>query len=75
MAGKFFGYYKNSNIFFKILFFGVLLIMGVLWLVGSLTKFDRLVMFMVGTIVGGVLINIFLYDHVVEAINYFSNLV
>lgn len=72
---KFFDFYKNANIIIKILFFGILLIMGVLWLVGSLTKFDRLVMFMVGSILGGTLINIFLYDYVVEAIKFVSNLV
>lgn len=69
---NFFNFYKNTNIVFKILFFGVLIIFGGLWLVGSLTKFDRLVMFVVGTIIGGTLINIFLYDYVVEVINYVS---
>ena len=74
MASKFFGYYKNSNVIFKILFFGLFIIMGALWIIGSFTKMDRLVMFMVGTMVGGVLINIFLYDYVKQAINYFSNI-
>ena len=72
---KFFDFYKNANIIFKIIFFGILLIMGVLWMMGSLTKFDRLVMFMVGTVIGGTLINIFLYDYVVEAINFVSALI
>ncbi len=71
---KFFDFYKNGNVIIKILFLGVAIIMSVLWIVGSFTKLDRLVMFLVGTVVGGVLINIFLYDYVVNAINYISNL-
>lgn len=71
---KFFDFYKNGNLIIKVLFLGVALIMALLWILGSLTKLDRLVMFMVGTIIGGVLINIFLYDYVVDAINYVSGL-
>ncbi|MBQ7885238.1 MAG: hypothetical protein IJ318_04015 [Clostridia bacterium] len=71
---KFFDFYKNGNLIVKVLFLGVALIMALLWILGSLTKLDRLVMFMVGTIIGGVLINIFLYDYVVDAINYVSGL-
>lgn len=71
---KFFSFYKSTNGIFKLLFLGIALIMCVLWVVGSLTKIDRLVMFMVGTVIGGVLINIFLYDYVVDAIKYVSNL-
>lgn len=71
---KFFDFYKNGNVIIKILFLGVAIIMSVLWVIGSFTKLDRLVMFLVGTIVGGVLINVFLYDYVVSAINYVSNL-
>ena len=48
--------------------------MALLWVLGSLTKIDRLVMFMVGTIIGGTLINVFLYDYIVDAINYVSKL-
>lgn len=71
---KFFDFYKNGNLIVKVLFLGVAIIMSVLWIIGSLTKLDRLVMFMVGTVVGGALINIFLYDYVVDAINYISGL-
>lgn len=71
---KFFDFYKNGNLIIKVIFLGVALIMALLWILGSLTKLDRLVMFMVGTVIGGVLINIFLYDHVVELINYVSKL-
>lgn len=71
---KFFDFYKNANLIVKILFLGIAIIMSVLWIIGSLTKFDRLIMFMVGTVVGGALINIFLYDYVVQAINYISGL-
>ena len=70
----FFNFYKNSNGIIKLIFFGVVLLLGGLWIVGSLTKLDRLVMFVSGTILGGVLINIFLYDYVVLAINYVSKI-
>lgn len=75
MVNKFFDFYKKGNGLVKILFFGIFLIMGVLWVVGSFTKFDRLVMFMVGTFIGGALINIFLYDYVVEAINFIAKII
>lgn len=71
---KFFDFYKNGNLIIKVIFLGVALVMAVLWILGSLTKLDRLVMFMVGTVIGGTLINIFLYDYVVKAINYVSRL-
>jgi len=71
---KFFDFYKSTNGLLKILLFGIALVMCVLWVLGSLTKLDRLVMFMVGTIIGGTLINIFLYDYVSDAIKYVSNL-
>ena len=71
---KFFDFYKNGNFIIKVIFLGVALVMAVLWILGSLTKLDRLVMFMVGTVIGGTLINIFLYDYVVKAINYVSQL-
>jgi len=71
---NFLNFYKNANIIIKVLFFGIVIIMGGLWLLGSLTKLDRLVMFVVGAILGGALINIFLYDYVVIAINYVANI-
>lgn len=71
---SFLNFYKNANVIIKIIFFGVLLIMGALWLLGSLTKIDRLVMFMVGALIGGTLINIFLYDYVVIAIDYVASI-
>lgn len=71
---KFFDFYKNTNLIIKILLLGIAIIMSLLWVIGSLTKMDRLIMFMVGTIIGGVLINVFLYDYVVDAINYVTNL-
>lgn len=71
---KFFGFYKNSNLVFKIVFLGLLVVMCGLWIIGSFTKFDRLVMFIVGTVVGGVLINVFLYDYVSQAISYVISL-
>jgi lipoprotein signal peptidase len=71
---KFFDFYKNGNFIIKVIFLGVALIMGILWIVGSLTKLDRLIMFMIGTIIGGALINIFLYEYVSNAIVYISTL-
>ena len=71
---QFFNFYKNANFIIKIIFFGIIVVMGGLWLLGSLTKFDRLVMFIVGAIIGGALINIFLYDYVTQAIAYVSAL-
>lgn len=71
---QFFNFYKNANIIIKVIFFGIIVVMGGLWLLGSLTKFDRLVMFIVGAIIGGALINIFLYDYVTQAIAYVSAL-
>ena len=71
---KFFEFYKNGNVVIKLIFFAVFAVMAILWVLGSLTKMDRLVMFMVGTVVGGTLINIFLYDHVSNAISYISSL-
>ena len=71
---KFFDFYKNGNFVIKFLFLGVAILMGLLWVIGSFTKIDRLVMFLVGTILGGALINIFLYDYVVEAINYVAQI-
>ena len=71
---KFFSFYKDTNLIVKVLFLGIAIIMASLWILGSLTKFDRLVIFMVGTVIGGVLINIFLYDYVVQAISYVQNL-
>lgn len=72
--GNFLNFYKNANIVVKVLFFGIVVIMGGLWLIGSLTKLDRLVMFVVGAILGGALINIFLYDYVVLAIDYVASI-
>lgn len=72
---KFFDFYKNGNFIIKFLFLGVAILMGLLWVIGSFTKIDRLVMFLVGTILGGALINIFLYEYVVEAINYVAQIV
>ncbi|MBO7526509.1 MAG: hypothetical protein J6T74_01275 [Clostridia bacterium] len=71
---KFFDFYKNTNGIFKLLLLGIAIIMCILWVIGSLTKLDRLVMFMVGTIIGGTLINVFLYDYVADAIKYVSEL-
>ena len=62
--GGFFNWWKDRNWILKIILFVIPLIMGLLWVIGSFTKFDRLIMFMVGLIVGGILINLFLYEPV-----------
>lgn len=71
---RFFDFYKNGNFVIKVFFAGLALIMGLLWVLGSFTKIDRLVMFMIGTILGGTLINLFLYDYLSNAIKYVANL-
>ena len=68
----FFSWWKDRNIVIKILLFIVPLIMGLLWVIGSFSKFDRLIMFMVGLIVGGILINIFLAPHISTVIEWFQ---
>ena len=69
----FFQWWKDRNIVVKILLFIVPLIMGILWVVGSFTKIDRLVMFMVGLLVGGLLINLFFADYIAIVIDWFGN--
>ena len=68
----FFSWWKDRNIVIKILLFIVPLIMGLLWVIGSFSKFDRLIMFMVGLVVGGILINIFLAPHITNIIEWFQ---
>lgn len=68
----FFSWWKDRNIVIKILLFIIPLIMGLLWVIGSFSKFDRLVMFMIGLIVGGILINIFLAPHISTVIEWFK---
>mgnify|MGYP003320719490 CR=1 FL=1 len=72
--GGFFNWWKDRNWILKIILFVIPLIMGLLWVIGSFTKFDRLIMFMVGLIVGGVLINLFLYEPVRDLINWFISI-
>lgn len=66
---SFFAWYKNANIFLKILLFFVPILMGVLWVIGSFTKIDRLVMFVIGLLIGGLLINIFLGNYITIAVD------
>lgn len=68
----FFSWWKDRNIVIKILLFIVPLIMGLLWVIGSFSKFDRLIMFMIGLIVGGILINIFLAPQISTIIEWFK---
>lgn len=66
----FFSWWKDRNIVIKLLLFIVPLLMGLLWVIGSFSKFDRLIMFMVGLVVGGILINIFLAPHISTVIEW-----
>ena len=65
-----FNWYKNSNIIIKIVLFVIPLLMFLLWLLGSFTKVDRLIMFTIGLIVGGLLINIFLGEYITIAVDW-----
>lgn len=69
----FFAWYKNANIFLKILLFFVPILMGVLWVLGSFTKIDRLVMFVIGLLVGGLLINIFFGNYITVAVDWIKD--
>ena len=77
IADKFFNFYKNSKWFIKILLFGILLIFCLFWIIGSLAHFDRLIMFIIGIIVGIVLMYFF-YPTINEWINiiidWFNNI-
>lgn len=68
--GGLFNWYKNSNIIIKIVLFVIPLLMFLLWLLGSFTKIDRLIMFTIGLIVGGLLINIFLGEYITIAVDW-----
>lgn len=68
IAGKFFDFYKKSNLIVRMLLFIFVPIMCVLWIIGSLTHLDRLVMFMVGVLAGGILTYIF-YPQINQFIN------
>lgn len=65
-----FEWYKERNVVIKVLLFVVPLLMGLLWVVGSFTKFDRLIMFLVGLFIGGLLINLFLGEYIAMFINW-----
>lgn len=69
----FFAWWKERNIVLKLVLFVIPLIMALLWILGSFTKFDRLIMFVVGMIVGGILINIFFAPQVSAVIDWFAN--
>jgi len=67
ISEKFFAFYKKTNIILKLLLFGVVLVFAALWVIGSLAKFDRAVMFLIGIIVGAVLLYIY-YPQISEII-------
>ena len=68
IINKFFDFYKNARWFIKILLFAVLLIFAILWVIGSLAYIDRCVMFIIGIIIGVVLMYFF-YPYITEWIN------
>ena len=67
ISEKFFAFYKKTNIILKLLLFGVVLVFAAFWVIGSLAKFDRAVMFLIGMIVGAVLLYIY-YPQISEII-------
>ena len=69
----FFTWWKEKNIILKLVLFIIPLTMALLWIIGSFTKLDRLVMFVVGMIVGGILINIFFAPQITSVIEWFAN--
>lgn len=59
IASKFFDFYKKSNLIVRVILFIFVPIMCILWIIGSLTHLDRLVMFIVGVLAGCILVYIF----------------
>lgn len=55
--------YRTFNLLFKILFFGLFIIGGLLWVIGNWTKLDTLIMFVIGILFGLVLGGIFVYHN------------
>lgn len=62
IASKFFEFYKKSSSILKLLLSVLLPLMAILWIIGSLTYIDRLLMFIVGLITGCILVYIFYPD-------------
>lgn len=59
IATKFFDFYKKSNLIVRTLLLVIVPIMCILWIIGSFTHLDRLVMFIVGALAGCILLYIF----------------
>lgn len=74
IASKFFELYKRVNIIIKLFLLVFIPIMAILWIIGSLTFFDRLLMFIVGLITGCILIYIY-YPEIYPYINNIVGLV
>lgn len=62
MSAKFFAFYRHTNYLLKLLLLAIALLFGLLWVVGSLTKLDRAVMFVIGSAVGALLVFIYYQD-------------
>lgn len=63
--------YRTFNLLFKILFFGLFIVGGLLWVIGNWTKLDTLIMFVIGILlglIGGALFCYYNYDWVLEFI-------
>lgn len=71
-SDKFFEWYKNAKVIIKILLFGVALLFGALWVVGSLAHWDRCIMFIIGALIASILIYIF-YPQINEFITNIIN--
>ena len=81
LANMLFNMYKKLNVIFKILLCPLLLVILVLWIVGSLAHANTLVMFLVGCIVGLTLTYIYhdyifsFINNIIEMINYVVSLI
>jgi hypothetical protein len=62
VSAKFFAFYRHTNYLLKLLLLAIALLFGLLWVVGSLTKLDRAVMFVIGSAVGALLVFIYYQD-------------
>lgn len=69
ICDKFFSFYKKISIPLKILLIGVVLVFAIFWVIGSLAKFDRAIMFFIGVIVGAILVY-FYYPYINDFINF-----
>lgn len=59
ISEKFFSFYKKTNLLLKLLLFAVVIVFALLWVIGSLAKLDRAIMFLIGALIAAVLVYIY----------------